>query len=254
MFSEKEIVEIYLLSLRVGPVLLFAPPFTLMRIPVLVRVATSLLIGSWLSSAQSVSLYVGDFPREISLVLIASSSISELMVGMVITLALQISYASILIVGRSLDIQAGFGLALIADPTLRGQLPLIGTIQAYAFGAFFFAVGGGQELLGLWMSSIQRIPIGSFTGIVDLTAIAEFLSASLSLSIGLVGTVFLTLFLIDLTIAFLSRTLPQMNALLLGFQVKTLALLITLPIAFATSVTVFLRLLRGSFELVGTLI
>jgi len=54
----------------------------------------------------------------------------------------------------------------------------------------------------------------------------------------------LVLFLLDLTIAFMSRTLPQMNVLLLGFQVKAMATLVLLPIALALSGGVFLRLLR----------
>ncbi len=40
------------------------------------------------------------------------------------------------------------------------------------------------------------------------------------MAIGLAGIVLLVLFLLDLIVAFLSRTLPQMNVLLLGFQVR----------------------------------
>jgi flagellar biosynthetic protein FliR len=52
----------------------------------------------------------------------------------------------------------------------------------------------------------------------------------------------------------MSRTLPQMNVLVLGFQVKTLALLVTLPFVFAFSGSLFLRLMRLAIEVTPQLI
>jgi flagellar biosynthetic protein FliR len=46
----------------------------------------------------------------------------------------------------------------------------------------------------------------------------------------------------------MSRTLPQMNMLLLGFQVKAIAMLLLLPIALAVSTGIALRLLRLAIE------
>jgi flagellar biosynthesis protein FliR len=56
------------------------------------------------------------------------------------------------------------------------------------------------------------------------------------------------------TIAFMSRTLPQMNMLVLGFQVKTIALLVTLPFVFAFSGSLFLRLVRLAIDATPDLI
>ena len=64
----------------------------------------------------------------------------------------------------------------------------------------------------------------------------------------LFALVMLVLFLLDLAIAFMSRTLPQMNMLLLGFQVKSIAMLATLPVALALSTGLALRLLRLAVE------
>ena len=40
----------------------------------------------------------------------------ELVIGLSIALGLQLVFAAILTVGRAIDIQAGFGLAPLADP------------------------------------------------------------------------------------------------------------------------------------------
>ena len=46
-----------------------------------------------------------------------------------------------------------------------------------------------------------------------------------------------------MTVGFLSRTLPQMNVLLLGFQVKSIAILLLLPLVLSGSGLVFLNIL-----------
>ncbi len=46
----------------------------------------------------------------------------------------------------------------------------------------------------------------------------------------------------------MSRTLPQMNVMLLGFQVKAMAMMAVLPIALSLSGALFLRMLRYALE------
>lgn len=247
-FTPETLIVILLMSMRIMPVFVFAPPFNLLRLPALTRILLSLSLAAWLAALPESRATLQVFQNEVYISKLLSVGASELYLGLLLTLLLQISYAQLLIVGRSLDIQAGFGLALLADPSLQGRLPLIGSVFAYGFAAIFFAVGGINELLQIWARLAKTIPLGAFAGDFSLNIVVNLLSTSLLVALGLGAIVFLTLFLIDLTIAFLSRTLPQMNALVVGFQVKTLAVLLTLPLALSTSVTVYLRLVRLGFE------
>ena len=74
------------------------------------------------------------------------------------------------------------------------------------------------------------------------------------MTMGFVATaaVSLTLLLVDLTIAFLSRTLPQMNALMLGLQVKTIVTLITLALSAGLLGPATLRLMQTSLEFIAS--
>jgi flagellar biosynthetic protein FliR len=78
----------------------------------------------------------------------------------------------------------------------------------------------------------------------DIGAIAGVMSTLFLLAVGLVGISMMSIFLTDLTIAFLSRTLPQMNVLLLGFQVKAMVMLVTLPICLTFALGIYLRIIR----------
>lgn len=241
---ETQIEAALLLSLRIAPMFAFAPPFTLMRVPAVVRVILAFSLSFWLVLAHPGATYLnGGFQDALF-----TSALLELFLGITLTLGLHVAFAALLVAGRTLDYQAGFGLSLIADPTLRTQMPLVGTLLAYAGAALFFASNGATDLLAVWSYSLEAVPLGAYAPDGGLVALLDFVSAAFLIAIGVVGAVMLALFLIDLGLAFLSRTLPQMNVMVLGFQVKTIALLALTPFVFAFSGGLILRLMRLALE------
>jgi flagellar biosynthetic protein FliR len=244
-------VAALLVSLRIAPALAFAPPFTLLRVPTMVRVMLAITLAAWLVAGHPQQTWQSDFWSR-GLFLTATA---ELIMGIALALTLQIAFAALLTAGRTIDIQAGFGLAALIDPTTRAQMPLVGTLFAYAAAAIFFATGGPADLLAIWSESVARVPLGAAAfGGDSVQAIVFYMSAVFVMAFGAAGLVMLVLFVIDLAIAFMSRTLPQMNVLLLGFQVKTLALLAVLPLGIALSAALFLRMLRYALQTAAELI
>lgn len=236
-----QLVAALLVSLRIAPTFAFAPPFTLLRVPAIVRLFLSLSLA-WLlisSRAPEAPAPTGD---------IAAAAAGELLLGVTIALSLQLAFAALQTAGRAIDIQVGFGLAQIADPTLRSQMPLVGALFSYAAAAVFFSTGGPTDLLAIWAHSLDAVPIGAFAAPTGLEMLLEYVRAVFLLAMGIAGVVFMALFLLDMAIGLMSRTLPQMNVLVLGFQVKTLALLVTLPLVFALSGSLFLRLVRLALD------
>lgn len=235
---------ILLLSLRIAPTLAFAPPFTLIRVPASVRLLLSIGLALWLVAGHPEQTWQSGF-WERGLFITAAS---ELFLGIALALALQLAFAALLVAGRAVDIQAGFGLAVIVDPATRAQLPLVGTLFAYAAAALFFATDGPADLLAVWSQSVAQVPLGSAGIGGDVGLLGSYLTAVFVMAFGAAGLMMLVLFLIDMAIAFMSRTMPQMNVLVLGFQVKTLATLVALPIAISLAAGLFLRMMRFALE------
>jgi flagellar biosynthetic protein FliR len=238
-----------LLSLRIAPVFAFAPPFTLVRMPRTFRMLMSLGIAACLAAADPAATALADTGAG-TLIVVA---VRELLLGTIFLVAFQLAYAALQVAGRTIDIQAGFGLSLLLDPTTRGAMPLVGTLFVYATGAVFFAMDGHGELLRILAASLDAVPLGThqlaspapligFAGLVFLTAF------------GVAGGSMLALWLCDLAIAMLSRTVPQMNVLILGFQVKTIVLLVTLPLTFGAAGALFARMSRITLEALPGLI
>lgn len=243
-------IAVLLVALRIAPTLAFASPFTLLRVPVSVRVLLAIALAGWLVAAHPAQSWQADFWSK-GLFLTA---LGELFLGIALSLSLQLAFAALLTAGRAIDIQAGFGLAVLIDPATRTQLPLVGTLFAYAAGAIFFATDGPADLLAIWSASLERVPLGSAAIGADITVLGAYISAVFVMAFGLGGLVMLVLFLCDMAIAFMSRTLPQMNVMLLGFQVKAMATLAVLPVAIGVSGALFLRMLRYALDTAPRLI
>ncbi len=215
-----------------------------MRIPMTVRVLLSISLAACMLPITS----GGSNWNQSDIAGLAAASFAELLLGAVFAFAFQAAFAALYFSGRVLDIQAGFGLALLIDPSSRTQTPLIGTLFAYAAGAVFFAADGHLELIRLMSASIEWLPIGAGMPEFDPRRFVDYFSSVLAMGLMLSAAALVTLFLIDFSIAFLSRTLPQMNVLVLGFQVKTIATLLVLATTMGLALPLLIRILASALE------
>jgi len=233
------VISCLLLGLRTVPIFAFAPPFSLLRMPTLFLV----LFGLGLSICL-----VGTYPEaslaaNANLAVIVLSAFRELTLGLMFVLIFQIVFGALYLAGRTIDIQAGYGFALLIDPTSQAQTPLVGTLFAYAAGAAFFAFGGHINLLGLLAASLNAVPLGAWIMPDPLSRILAFMSTAFLTAFGVAGGSIFALFMVDMVIAMLSRTVPQMNVLVLGFQVKTIVLFLVLPTSFGIGSALLLRMM-----------
>lgn len=238
------VVACLLLSLRIVPVFAFAQPFTLFRVPAIVRIILAIALSAWLVAGNPGATTLAPFWKA-GLPVVAAT---ELFLGLTLALAPQLTFAMLLWAGRAIDVQAGFGIATLVDPATRSQMPLVGTLFVYLAGAIFFATDGPRDFLSIWAASLERVPLGAVVGGSPQPLLDYFAGVAL-LAVGLAGLVLLVLFLLDLAVALLSRTLPQMNVLVLGFQLKAVATLATLPLALATSGALLLRILARATDM-----
>jgi flagellar biosynthetic protein FliR len=229
-----------LLALRIAPAFAFAPPFSLVRLPTLFKLLLGLGLAASILSCRPEAVAGLDLAPGALLVAAAG----ELMLGIVSVMVLQLAFGAIYIAGRTVDIQAGFGLALLIDPTSGARTPLIGTIFAMLAGMLFFAADGHHELLRIIAGSLDVLPIGRAAMPATIGPLLAFLSLVFVTAIGAVGGLVLSLFLADVAIAMLSRTVPQMNVLVLGFQVKTMVLLVALPATLGVAAALLMRTMR----------
>ncbi|KGB98419.1 flagellar biosynthetic protein FliR [Burkholderia cepacia] len=235
-----------LLSLRIGPVFVLAPPFSQMQVPARVRICLVLAMSACLAKTVTASVYASGGA-------LLNAALSELALGLTIAFAFQAAFAALSFAGRVLDVQAGYGLAMVIDPGSRGQSPMFGTILSFVAGLIFFATGGHLELLRLLAVLTNVMPVGHADLLGAPQDFIRYFSLIMTSGLSAVAAVMITLFLIDLSIAFLSRALPQMNALMLGLQVKTIATLVVMALSAGLLAPVAMRVTRAALDFVPSL-
>lgn len=234
-----------LLCLRLGPLFTLAPPFAQLRLPLRVRVVLVLAM------AGSLAAIAPPTPAGVSWL---TGAATELFLGMLLAFGFQAGFAALDFAGRTLDIQAGYGLALVIDPATSSQAPLFGTVLTLVAGLVFFLVGGHLELIRLLGWLVKLVPPGAALSPIAPARLTAFLGASLLTGIGAIAAPMLALFLVDVVVAYLSRALPQMNALLIGLQVKTVVTLIVAAAAIGLAGPMIMRLIRQSLDFVPSLV
>lgn len=225
---------------------MIAPPMSQLRVPVRVRVLIALSLAACLADASPSAGLLTLSSGELVL-----AACVEMMLGLLIAFAYQAMFASLSFAGRVIDVQAGFGLAMVIDPGSRQQAPLFGTIFTLVAGVIFFALNGLSDLLRLLATLSHLLPPGQLQFNVEPQKIIAYFGAAMSLGLAAASAVILCLFLIDSSIAFLSRTLPQMNALMLGLQVKTVVTLVVASMSLGLIAPVTLRLLDTALRFVA---
>jgi flagellar biosynthesis protein FliR len=98
------------------------------------------------------------------------------------------------------------------------------------------------------------VPLGSASDGGGLTVLTAYMSSIFLLACGVGAAAMLVLFIADLSIAMLSRTIPQLNALLLGIQVKAALVILALPVAIGLSAAVLAQMCSTALRAVARLI
>lgn len=240
-------VSIILVMLRIGPLFVWAPPFSQIKIPARVRVCLVAALSVCIASSSVSPIHLDSS----TLLWVVAS---EAMLGWLIVFAFQAAFAALSFAGRVLDVQAGYGLATFIDPGSRAQAPLFGAILTLAAGCIFFSADGHHALLRVCALLMHEVwPVGRVSVLDHPTEMLTYFGSVMGIGLSVAAPAILVLFLVDVLIAFLARTLPQMNALLLGLQVKVVVTLLVQALSAGLIVPVMLRLTQRALGMISVL-
>jgi len=232
--------KILVLAARFSGIAL-APIFNVRNVPVVWKAAFIIFITyfGWLMGLAE-SYQVPTQTLAFALVVI-----SEILVGIVLSLVAQFLFAAIQLAGQVIDTQMGFGIMNVVDPLSGTQAPLLGNFKYILAMLVFLQIDGHHLFLKAIYDSYASIPIGQFA--VKGTMIqmllqffGEVFVVGLKLSMPILGSLLIT----DAIMGIMSRTVPQMNIFMVGMPAKILlgfgVLLVTVPL--------YLYLLNALFE------
>lgn len=234
------LVGIVLVLTRVGTVFLLSPYSGLPFIPGMVRVSAALAVTGLLVIADPAARTAGALgPGPLGLGLLG-----EVAAGLLLVLGLGLTFYSAQLAGSVVDYQMGYGFAAVADPNQPSPTPMLGRFYYYTAMAVFLAMGGDRAFLAtVWASFRLMPPGGVLLGEHLPLALGSRAAEALALGVQLAAPVLAALFLTDILLGTVARSMPQLNPFFIGMPVKALAGLLVLGGAMPAVAAV----LRGGF-------
>jgi len=202
-------INIALIAFRLMPLLLVMPLALFRRAPVIVRL--------FLLVALSVVI-AGATPQASLSSFTWAMLIIEFLIGVSMAFSFLAAQAAVQTMGRALDQQIGFAAANVLDPTSEQMESITGQVMVLALMMTFVTFDVHHAMLRGVVTIIEAHPPGST--MLWNASLLKILGIQFSAGFALVAPVMLIMWLADISLAFVSRSLPQANIYFVGLPLK----------------------------------
>jgi flagellar biosynthetic protein FliR len=188
--------------------------------------------------------------------------LKEAMVGLSIGLIAFIVMSAIQIAGGFIDFQMGFAIVNVIDPQTGAQGPIMGQ-YFYVIALLLLLTFNGHHLLldGIYYS-YKIIPITGANFPFGSEHLAEYFIRTFNsmfiIAFQMAAPVVGTLFLVDLALGIVARTVPQLNIFVVGLPLKIIVSLVIIAISMSAFSLVLnslfqqvIEAMRGLMEIIG---
>ena len=222
---------VLLLSLvltRISGIVLMSPIFGTNEVPTTIRAFLVMTLTLLIAPTQT-----GPLPTmPTSLVDFSLIITSELLVGLLLGLGVTVFFSAFQLTGSIISQLSGMSLGDVFNPGLDESIPLFSHLLHMVTTATYVLIGGHRLLLGGLLETFAAVPPGAAavpTGIESL--IVDLLTESFSLGLRAAAPATAALLLATIVLGLISRSLPQLNILALGFGLNAMVTFAILTIS-----------------------
>ncbi|MEW4454309.1 flagellar biosynthetic protein FliR [Bremerella sp. JC817] len=217
--------------------------------PVLGASYAPIQIKSFLAVAISLMLtpvfWDYDFPEPGNAANLLLIMVGELLIGLSLGLGIKILFAGVQMTGQLLGQIGGLSIADVFNPAFDDNVPMLAIIFDLVVLAVFLVIGGHRFLMSALLGTFTEIPPGIAAVDVQLVhVIRETLANSLMLGVQAAAPGTVALLVGVLVMGVISRTLPQLNLMAVGFSMNTMLLMAFVMLTIGSVVWIF----QGSVE------
>ncbi|HWQ78031.1 MAG TPA: flagellar biosynthetic protein FliR [Anaerovoracaceae bacterium] len=209
---------------RMTGVMFFNPIFGRGSVPAMVKIGLSL--GIAFNVVHSLAgYYVADYTT-IDLLL---SMVREFAVGFAMGFIMQLFLAVFHIGGELMDLQLGFSMAQMYDPTTNSQVSVTGNLITAMYAMLFFITNSHVTMLAIAAKSYSVVPVGlgGISGKIGVYVI-ELFGYILVYALQLALPIIVTEILAEVGVGILMRVVPNINVFVVNLQLKILVGLVVL--------------------------
>jgi len=237
-----QLILFLLLFARITSMIVVAPVFGHLTIPLQVKAALGLFLSFVLFPMVSATGPQVDVPM-MALVVMA---LQEIATGALIGFAAGLMFAGIRYAGEIVSLHMGLSFANILDPDTNQNNPVIGQFLYLTTILIFLTINGHHFLIEALYLSYSGVPLGTFTFAPSVShELIRMVGMVFVVGVKFAAPVLVAIFLNNIAMGILARVMPQMNIFSISFSlnigVGLLVLMTTAPLV----VYVFKKALAG---------
>ncbi len=217
-YGADKLIILLLVIVRTSGLLITAPVIGDRGIPKLIKAGLMILMALVLVPTIPNLESLGQVN---SLWQLAGLVFNELLIGFIIGLFFKFIFMGVLIAGTLVGYQIGFMFAQTFDSNLSGQVSIIGRFWYAIAILLFLSINGHHVIINAFADSYQVIPPGgvtSFGSMGDL--IIKYSAYIFVIAVKIASPIMITLFLTDIALGTIAKTIPTMNVFFVGFPIK----------------------------------
>ena len=207
-----------LLLTRVSGIFIISPFFGSMNIPIYFRAATAAAFAMVLFPVIDA---LGAVQASPTVLMYTVAVLGELFIGWLIGFVAYISFAAIQMAGKIMDMQVGFAIVNVLDPTSGQQMPLIGSFLYNLAIIIFLVTNGHHMLIAALVESFRAVPLLTIEPNLSLPFIIEHFTTGIFLTgMKIAMPVTFAILLTNVGLGILARTMPQLNIFVVGIPMQ----------------------------------
>jgi len=234
-----------LVAARLGGLIMFQPVLGAMAIPFNVRALLVLGLAALVTPLVHTPATMPDTPLALALALAA-----EVLLGALLSLVLVTCFLGLQLGGLLLAQESGLAFGQIVDPTTEEDESVLGVFQLQLGAVVYLVVGGHRALVSACLDTFQSIPLLADHGLAFLGVemLVKTLTVGGQVAFCVAAPALLALFLVNVALGFVSRTMPQLNVLAVGFSLKGLLAFLIMAVSLPTGINAFVDTVEDVYQ------
>ncbi len=232
--TDKNAITFILLFSRISGFFAFMPFFSHSSISVNIKTALALYLTIFFFPIAKLSAI--DINTSTILLLV----ISELFIGFLAGLILNLAFNALSLAGGQISMIMGFSMATVFDPLSRSNAPLISNALTLIGFLIFLSFNGHHLILILLSHTIDSITLGNFYPSANIYnylihGVETMFKMGLILAFPFIALSLLS----DIIFGMLMKTMPQFNLLVVGFPIKIFLSILVLGAVLSSMMLLF---------------
>jgi flagellar biosynthetic protein FliR len=207
---------------RLSGLMMTSPVFGTLDVPVRIRALLAVAMAMVITPTQ-LTAYV---QTPTTLVGYGALISGEILIGLTLGLGVQILFVGPQIAGQVISQLSGISLADVFNPSLETEVPLFSHLLYLFTLAIFLTIGGHRLVMGGLLETFQSMPLGGngfFASFQD--PFTTLFTQTLELGLRAAAPATTALLLATMILGLISRTVPQLNVMAVGFGISAMTTL-----------------------------